>query len=230
MKLFHPYCQVKILIGAFVFISFTSAAQWKDYIIGARGDTLNRIDQKDQKQGPWVIKIEQVRGEPGYEEEGIFKNDKKEGIWRRYNLQGDLTGIERYRWGNKDGIQQYFTMFGDIIREESWRAINPDNLYDTVPVYDLERADFIKEYRIVKVEGYSYKHGKWKYYDPPETKVVKSEMYFMDKIQNGEEIAAKAEDEKKKVTPKTKEMLEYEKKNANKKKIKVRTGQTGGGG
>lgn len=210
-------------------ISVTGTSQWKDYIIGVKKDTLNRVDLKNQKQGPWVIHIDEVRGEPGYEEEGIFKNDKKEGVWRRYNLQGDLIAIENYRWGNKDGAQQYYTMFGDLIREESWRAINPENQYDTVPVYDLEKPDYIKEYKIVKVDGYSYKHGKWKFYDPPDTKVVKSEMYFMDKLQNGDEIAAKAVEEKKKEPPKTKEMLEYEKKNAKKKKIKVRTGETGGG-
>lgn len=228
MKIFSPLYKKLFLIIAGSMIFFWANAQWKDYIIGAKGDTLNRIDQQNQKQGPWVIRIDEVRGEPGYEEEGIFRNDKKEGVWRKYSLQGDLAAIENYRWGNKDGAQQYYTMFGDLIREESWRAINPDNLYDTVPVYDLEKPDFIKEYRIVKVEGYSYKHGKWKFYDPPDTKVAKSEMYFMDKIQNGDEIVAKAE-EKKKETPKTKEILDYEKKNAGKKKIKVRTGQTGGG-
>lgn len=209
-------------------ISFSASSQWKDYIIGIKGDTLNRVDQKNQKQGPWVVRVNEVRGEPGYEEEGIFKNDKKEGVWRRYNLQGDLIAVENYRWGNKDGAQQYFTMFGDIIREESWRAINPDNQYDTVPVYDLDKPDYIKEYRVVKVDGYSYKHGKWKFYEPPETKVVKSEMYFMDKLQTGDEPVVQTE-EKKKTPPKTKEILEYEKKNAGKKKIKIRTGATGGG-
>ena len=228
MKTFFPLYQKLFLLIAGSMIFLSANAQWKDYVIGVRGDTLNRIDRQSQKQGPWIIRIDEIRGEPGYEEEGIFKNDKKEGVWRRYNLQGDLTGIENYRWGNKDGVQQYFTMYGDLIREESWRAINPDNQYDTVPVYDLVKPDFIKEYRIVKVDGYSYKHGKWKFYDPPDTKVVKSEMYFMDKIQNGDEIVAKAE-EKKKEPPKTKEILDYEKKNAGKKKIKVRTGQTGGG-
>lgn len=229
MKAFSYLYQKLLLIIAGSMIFLSANAQWKDYMIGTKGDTLNRIDQQNQKQGPWVIRIDEVRGEPGYEEEGIFRNNKKEGVWRKYNLQGDLVAIENYRWGNKDGVQQYYTMFGDLIREESWRAINPDNQYDTVPVYDLEKPDFIKEYRIVKVDGYSYKHGKWKFYDPPDTKVVKSEMYFMDKIQNGDEGVAKAE-EKKKETPKTKEILEYEKKNAGKKKIKVRTGQTGGGG
>jgi hypothetical protein len=49
----------------------------------------------------------------------------------------------------------------------------------------------------------------------------------MDKLQTGDEVVVK-EEEKKKEIPKTKEILEYEKKNAGKKKIKVRTGQTGG--
>ncbi len=50
-------------------ITFDAQAQlWKDYKLNANNDTLNRIDQKDRKQGPWVHRYESVRGEPGYEE------------------------------------------------------------------------------------------------------------------------------------------------------------------
>ena len=219
---------MRFIILFFLLISINGFGQWKDYKISVRGDTLNRVDMKDLKQGPWLIHMDELRGEKGYEEEGYFENDNKEGTWKRYSLEGVKIAEENYHWGKLHGKSKYFTYNGGLIREESWRAINPDNLYDTVPVYDLEKPDFIKEYRIVKVEGYSYKHGKWKFYDPPDTKVVKSEMYFMDKIQNGDEVIVKV-DEKKKDPPKTKEILDYEKKNAGKKKIKVRTGQTGGG-
>src|SRR5437870_1695959 len=84
-------------------------AQYKTYSISAKGDTINAIDKKDLKQGKWVIRVEEVRGEPGYEEEGIFKDNNKEGVWRQYNLTGDLIGVENYKLGGKDGIQQYYT-------------------------------------------------------------------------------------------------------------------------
>jgi hypothetical protein len=63
---------------------------------------------KGQKQGPWVVHIDDLRGERGYEEEGIFWNDKKEGTWRRFSLEGDLIAIENYRYGYKDGKNTYF--------------------------------------------------------------------------------------------------------------------------
>ena len=50
-------------------------AQYKSYQLNAEGDTLNAIDKNDKKQGKWVIHVESIRGEPGYEEEGIFKNN-----------------------------------------------------------------------------------------------------------------------------------------------------------
>jgi hypothetical protein len=71
-------------------ISFKGFSQYKSYIIGVKGDTLNIVDKQDKKQGKWVIRHESVRGEPGFEEEGEYKNDRKEGIWRKFNLTGDL--------------------------------------------------------------------------------------------------------------------------------------------
>src|SRR3954452_3664142 len=117
-----------------------SFAQCKTYIIGVKGDTLNCTDYAGMKQGKWVVKTPALRGEPGYDEEGVFKNDKKEGFWRRYSDQGDILAIEGYKYGYKDGVSQYFSLQG-IIREESWRAINPAHPYDTIRVYDLKDPD-----------------------------------------------------------------------------------------
>src|SRR5678810_966114 len=72
-------------------ISISTNAQLKSFMIGVKGDTLNRVDANGLKQGRWVSHIDALRGEPGYEEEGVYKDGKKEGTWRTYNLQGDLT-------------------------------------------------------------------------------------------------------------------------------------------
>ena len=134
------------------------------------------------KQGKWAIKIESLRGEPGYQENGVFKDDKKEGTWRTFSLMGDLLAVENYRWGNKDGKSQYYSLTGPV-REESWKAVNPDNPYDTVDVYDP--IDPYKVARqVVKIEGSSVKHGTWKFYDTQSGEVVKSENYFLDKIED----------------------------------------------
>ena len=215
---------VFIIVGLLFF--FTNGfAQFKTYDLTANRDTINAVDKKDQKQGKWVIRVAELRGEPGYDDEGIFKNGKKEGVWRRYNLNGDLIAIENYKYGGKDGKQQYFTMMGDLGREESWHAYNPDAPYDTIPIYG-QGSNEILSYKIVKAEQYSVKHGTWKYYNPTTGRLIKSETYdrgFLPKEPDAN--VAVTDDKTKKVKPA--EVLQYEKKNSGKKKVKVRDGATG---
>jgi len=210
-----------------------SQSKCKSYIIGIKGDTLNCVDQADFKQGKWVIRYDELRGEPGFEEEGIFKDGKREGVWRKYNLSGDLLAIENYKWGNKDGVSQYFTPNGELIREESWRAVNPLNPYDTVEVSDWDKdpLGLVTKSVVVKLEGSTIKHGQWKYYEPQTGFLVKTETWVLGKLDEGpkKDMSAVGEDpEKKKQVAKPKEVLDFEKKNSGKKKIKVRDGSTGG--
>ena len=200
-----------------------SFAQWKDYKISPNGDTLNCVDKQDKKQGKWVNHYDEVRGEPGYEEEGIYKNDRKEGTWRLYNLQGDLIGVEFYKWGFKDGVCQYFGMNGTLLREESWRALNPDKEYDTIQV---ENPDHLDSYKtdIIKNEGAGLKDGVWKFYDPTTGMVARTETYTLGKLEkpkNGSSSTTAANAPKANTKPK--EVLEFEKK-LGKKGKKVQNG------
>lgn len=181
-----------------------------------------------------------LRGERGYEEEGWYKDDKKEGRWVRYSLQGDKMAIENYRWGQKDGKCQYFNHMEDLIREEAWMAIDPKSPYDTVAVTALDDPTKIIRYEIVKIDEPAVKHGTWRYYDAGTGKIEETEVWKMNKKKTKEEeeaelapidpadpnATAKKPVEKPKVKPK--EVLEFEKKNAGKKKVKVRDGNTGG--
>jgi hypothetical protein len=225
----------------FIF-SMNGYAQCKEFSIGVKGDTLNCKDAQGVKHGKWVIRIDEVRGEPGYEEEGEYNKGNKEGVWRIYTLQGDLLGVETYRWGHKHGKQQYFNVMGDKLREESWLANNPDNPTETVEVFDVN--DPKKVYLVeVKMEGSTVPHGLWVFYDPGTGRVSKRENYILGKIDDGtgtangmiKKDANAANDEntnekkpEPKAKPKPKEIVDYEKKNSGKKKIKVRTGHTGG--
>jgi hypothetical protein len=220
-----------LLFTIMQFLFFTNGmAQYKTYKLNAAGDTLNAIDKKDMKQGKWVLRVEPLRGEPGYEEEGIFKNNNKEGYWRRYSLQGDIIAVEFYKLGGKDGLQQYYTYLGDLIREESWRGYDPDAPYDTIAVYGSGNNEII-DYKIVKAEQYSVKHGEWKFYDAGSGRLVKVEKYDRGHLETPTDNAKTvvAAPEKKKEVPKTAEMMEWEKKNKGKKKV-VRDGRTTAGG
>ena len=233
---------MRFVILFFLLISINGFSQWKTYIIGVKGDTLNRVDMKDKKQGPWVIHVDDLRGERGYEEEGYFENDMKEGAWKRYSLDGVKIAEENYRWGKLDGKQQYFTYNGGLVREESWRAFDPKVAYDTVPVYDIKDPSKVVNWVAVKNEGLSMKHGKWTYYEPVWGRIEQTEKYWMNKLQtdegdliNDDEIKpiavstgkSKSDTSFKKTVTKPQAVLDYEKKNAGKKKIKVRDGSTG---
>ena len=233
---------MRYLFSLFLLLSLGAQAQWKSYIIGVRGDTLNRVDLQGRKQGPWVVQVPELRGEKGYDEEGFFVNDKKEGRWVRYSQQGDKLAVENYRWGQKDGRCEYYNNVEDLVRVESWRAIDPKNPYDTIPVTDPNNPNKILRFEVVKVESPSVKHGFWRYYDPGTGRVEKTEQYVLDKLKVKEDEAettevaaanpdgtpsAKKKTEKKQVA-KPQAVLDFEKKNAGKKKVKFRDGSTGG--
>jgi hypothetical protein len=211
------------------FFSLAVHAQLKEYTIGVKGDTLNGVDKNGKKQGKWVVRQDELRGEPGYEEEGVYYNDRKEGAWRKFTLQGDQFAIENYHWGFKDGPSQYFNINGDVLKEESWRAFNPDKAYDTVDVEDVNRPDHYTK-TIIKNEGSSLKHGVWKYYDPATGFITKTEFWTFGKLDQSEDKTAAvkkpAADSSSSVKAKPKEVLDFEKKNAGKKKIKIRDGST----
>jgi len=219
-----------LTIIQFLFL-MNGSAQYKTYKLSADGDTLNALDKNDMKQGKWVVHVDELRGEPGYEEEGIFKKDKKEGIWRKYSLTGDIIAVEFFKNGGKDGVQQYYTYLGDLIREESWKGYDPDAPYDTIAVYG-EGNNEIVDYKIVKAEQYSVKHGEWKYFEAGSGRLVKVERYDRGHLETSPGSTVKTNTpviDKNKKVEKTPEMLEWEKKNKGKKKA-LRDGRTSSGG
>ena len=225
-----------LLLSLLIIFSISANGQCKTFRISSNGDTLDCVDMKGLKQGKWLVRVAPLRGEPGFEEEGLFLNDKKEGIWRRFNLMGDPLAQENYKWGNKHGISRYFTVAG-LEHEESWRAVTPGRSFDTIDVQDLKDPNKYEQV-IVKTDGSSMRHGTWKYYYPANGFLVKTEKYVLDQLQEPgvEDItlnlprvsdSTKANVATLPAKPKPKEVLQYEKKNSG-KKIKVRDGRTGG--
>ncbi len=211
-----------VLIG--LLASLNGYSQLKSYLLGVKGDTLNIVDNKGLKQGKWINHFDEVRGEAGDEEEGEYKDNRKEGNWRLYNLNGDLIGAEFYRWGNKDGINSYFNGNGALVREESWKALNPEQQYDT---FNIEDIDHLNQYKtvIVKNDGVAIKHGTWKFYNSTTGTIYKTETYELGKFEapkNSPAVSDSTAIAGSKVKPK--EVLDFEKKNSGKKKVKYKDG------
>ena len=213
-----------MLIMMQVILVNNSVAQYKEYKLNAKGDTINAISKLGQKQGKWVEHTDEIRGEPGYEEEGIYKKGVKDGYWRRYSLQGDLIAVEHFILGGKDGLQQYYTYLGDLVREENWKGYNPDAPYDTIAIYGTGSGEIV-DYKIVKAEPYSVKDGEWKYYEPGSGRLLKTEQWSRNNLVVPGKTEPTVADKPKKAE-KTAEMLEWEKKNRGKKHA-LRDGRTG---
>jgi len=209
--------------------------QCKSYKLSDKGDTLNCIDFKDRKQGPWIETFPELRGNPGYEAEGEYKNGQKEGIWRKFTLQGDVLAVESYSWGLLNGKAQYYSLMG-LEREESWWAIDPKQKFDTLDVPDLY-TDGVYRTVIVPNEGHSMKHGSWTWYNTMTGRIERSQEFIRDSAVSLTEsmgIATKKRtsdgsmpDSASKKVEKPSVVTEWEKKNAGKKKVVVRDGSTG---
>lgn len=202
-------------------IGLSGFSQLTGYSIGPRGDTLNGVDKLDRKQGKWVNHVDELRGEPGYEEEGVYKDNRKEGAWRIFSLQGDLIGLEYYKWGNKSGVCQYFGINGTLLWEESWIAFNPSKLYDTLVIEDIDHPDKYKTV-IIKNTGAAIKDGVWKYYDPLTGAIARTEAWEVGKLEKSQ-AGQRASPDSTQAVAKPKEVLDFEKK-ASKHKIKVQDG------
>lgn len=207
-------------------ISLRGFSQYTSYDLTVDGDTIDVIDKAGLKQGKWIESIKPMRGEPGCEEEGEYKDGKREGYWRRYSMQGDLLAVEYYMRGGKSGLQRYYSFLGSLEREENWRAYNPDAPYDTIPVYG-EGSNDVLQFKVVKAEQYSVKDGIWKFYDPESGRLIRTEEWDRNRLMTPmEDYSRVGKYEKPKNVEKTPEMKEWERKNSGKKRV-LRDGATG---
>ena len=133
-----------------------------NYII--MGDLNDNPDNESLTVGIKAIGVKSKVGK----EEGFYLDDMKDGEWKKFSLEGVKIAQENYRWGKLNGRQQYYTYNGGLMREESWRAMDPANAYDTVALYDLKDPTLKIGDVVGKNEGIAIKHGKWVYFDPRE--------------------------------------------------------------
>ncbi len=126
-------------------------------------EKTNAVDAKNRKQGPWIEQVESIRGEPGFSWEGVYKNDRKEGVWKKYAVSGDLLAEETYQNGALNGLCKYYFPDGKLNAAGNMMAVDIEGQKDTVVVVDpVTGAETLTE---VVRKGNSVKQGEWKVYD-----------------------------------------------------------------
>ncbi len=140
---------------------------------------LNQNDAAGKPQGQWLIRQPARMGEDAFSEWGTFDHGVRTGVWYRFDGEGEVAAIERYRLGVKDGEAKYFER-GRLVCVGHYRGLNPTYAYDTIyvvdPVTDAERRV------IIPTERGSVKHGLWQYYDERTGRLTREIEYSVDEI------------------------------------------------
>jgi antitoxin component YwqK of YwqJK toxin-antitoxin module len=90
------------------------------------GDTINRIDANNLKQGFWKI-FNRTKNLPGYDpdqvvEEGPYKNSRKDGLWRRFFPNGKVKDEITYVNSRPNGYYKTYYENGQVQEEGTWKS------------------------------------------------------------------------------------------------------------
>jgi antitoxin component YwqK of YwqJK toxin-antitoxin module len=143
------------------------------------GDTINKLDVKNRKQGRWIISHEAHYGEEGFHEVGSFVDNIKQGKWNTYTLDGQIISEENFKAGNKDGEAKYYEN-GYLYCVGNYLALRAKSKYDTILVEDAITE--VMKPVVVETSMGSLKHGFWTFYNAPKTTVSKVIEYQADEI------------------------------------------------
>ncbi|NLR62872.1 hypothetical protein HGH92_01015 [Chitinophaga varians] len=162
----------KIIVGTFIGLMVATAG----YAQGQAGQppkqARNQKDAQQRKQGYWIEQVEELRGEPGYIWEGNYKNGRKEGVWKKTSLGGNIIAEETYKNNVLDGYCKYFYPNGKRAEEGVYMATEIEGQKDTVMVVDPVSQ---QETPVVIVrQGNSVRNGVWKLYDEDTGKMAKA--------------------------------------------------------
>lgn len=137
----------------------------------AQGKATNQRDAQHRKQGYWVETVGEIRGEPGYTQEGVYKNDRKEGVWKKTSPIGTLLSEETYKHNVLDGLCKYYFPNGKLSEEGSWLATEIPGEKDTIMVIDP--VTNVETPTVIIRLGNAVRNGVWKVFDEETGKMVK---------------------------------------------------------
>ena len=113
------------------------------------GDTINRIDENDNKQGRWIYYGKDKRGwthrlfnSKQIVEEGFYFNNKKNKLWKSYHYTNKLKSEITYVDDKPNGIARFFNTDGKITLEGQMVA-----------------SEFVSDYYLYDVKGNKIKRS-----------------------------------------------------------------------
>lgn len=91
-----------------------------------KGDTINRVDLNNMRQGPWKVlgdMSDDARYSPNsVVEEGKYINNKKDGLWISYYPSGKEHTIITYISNKPNGAYKIFYENGQLEEEGTWKT------------------------------------------------------------------------------------------------------------
>jgi hypothetical protein len=114
---------MKIIITILIaFSSFVSIAQ--EYEMTGR-DTINMTDANGKKQGKWILRAMHKPGKctniHQTLEEGMYKDNKRLGVWKEYHCNGKLKSSITYVNGHPEGPTTMYYDNGSVKEDGTWK-------------------------------------------------------------------------------------------------------------
>ncbi len=111
---------ILILVSYFLFCFSTQAQSFQLF----EGDTINKIDAERKRQGKWRVparpKIDVGYASGELIEEGEYKNNRKQGVWKKYYPGGQLKSEIFYVNSRPKGPYTLYYDNGNIEEQGNW--------------------------------------------------------------------------------------------------------------
>jgi antitoxin component YwqK of YwqJK toxin-antitoxin module len=121
-----------------LFLSFGSTRAQSFEMDKTPLDTINKMTRNGSKEGKWVIKGKHQHYYKGryafpkrfYEgfqpeqtiETGMYKNNRKEGVWEEYYKNGELRNKLTYLNGVLEGPAVFYNTDGKVLKEGNFKG------------------------------------------------------------------------------------------------------------
>lgn len=170
----------RIIPGIFLLLPTLAWGQTQalTYKVMPSGDTINRIDAQQRRQGLWMLAGIDDMEQP-LVSVGHYLNGKANGLWIKTNRDGMPLAQENFKNDLLDGEVKYYEG-GHLICVGHYLALRSTVEYDTVWVENPE-TNQLRPVRVKSNRG-SVRHGYWTYYHPGTKQLARVQEYQADSL------------------------------------------------